>query len=118
MSKLVFKRSQIEELATFCKENNTKNFFLTNDNGVYIGATAGKQEDSTFRNCIQYLEGCDPSQNEDQYGCYDDNSRILCGSDDFGEHIEASLLLNLTKDSSWTKFIINLTKTQFSIAVS
>ncbi|BCL73967.1 hypothetical protein TUMSATVNIG1_59530 (plasmid) [Vibrio nigripulchritudo] len=114
MPKLLFTRTEVDELAKFCKENSLEAFFLSKDEGVYICATVGSHENKTFKNCIQYADGCHPLQDENWY----ENSRHLCGGDDFSEIFEASLLFEVLKDSAWKTFIFDLTPTHISVGTS
>ncbi|UTZ34951.1 DUF3085 domain-containing protein (plasmid) [Vibrio campbellii] len=118
MSKLIFTKTQVQELSAFCSDNNLANFFLAKDQGVYIGATVGSHKDNSFKNCIKYAEGCDPEQDESIHGDWWENSAHLCGGGDFGEHLEVSILLNVIKLESWSKFIVTLTPTQLSFSIS
>lgn len=118
MSKLIFTKNQIQELSNFCNDNKLETFFLAKDQGVYIGATVGSHKENSFKNCIKYAEGCDPEQDESIHGDWWGNSVHLCGRDDFGEHLEVSILLNVIKKKSWSKFVVTLTPTQLSFAIS
>ena len=117
MSKLIFTKTQVQELLTFCKDNNLDTFFLAKDHGVYIGASVGNSGDNSFQNCIRYAEGCDPKQDQSEHGDWHENARRLCGGDDFGEDLEVKDLLHFMKLKSWSELIITLTQTQLRLGV-
>ncbi|CCN40068.1 hypothetical protein VIBNIFTn2_120050 [Vibrio nigripulchritudo FTn2] len=118
MSKLIFTRTQVQEVSNFCNDNNLETFFVAKDDGIYIGASVGSNKDNSFKNCIQYAEGCDPKQNELEHGDWYENARDLAGGDDFGEYLDASVLHEVLKQDYWTKFVITITPTQMMISIS
>jgi len=79
-------RKQALELRNFCLRNKVDEFFLSNDNGAYIGATSGK--DDTFKNSIHYIKGCNPDNDPDYY----EECRYKYGGDDFGVHLPVDWL--------------------------
>ncbi|GLQ71184.1 DUF3085 domain-containing protein [Vibrio penaeicida] len=118
MSKLIFTRTQVQELSNFCNDNNLETFFLAKDNGIYIAATVGSNKDNTFKNCVQFAEGCDPDQDEAVYGDWYENARDLAGGDDIGEYLDVSILLDVLKQDNWKNFVITLTQTQLTISIA
>lgn len=118
MDKLHFTKQQVVDLIGFCRKHNLDTFFLAKDQGVYIGAAVGSHEDSSFKDCIQYAEGCNPNQNEAVHGDWYENSSQLCGGDDFGEYLEVSILDDIMNRQNWTKFSVTLTQTELSFSIS
>ncbi len=117
MAQLIFTKEQVEKLEAFCIEHKLVRFFLAKDQGVYIGANVGTHGEDSFKNCIQFADGCDPSQSEDEKGDWYENSRYLCGGDDFGELLEISILTDILKRENWKNFIVTLTPTTLSFSV-
>ena len=76
----------LHKLVTFCRKNNQKQYFIAKDQGAYLGASCGGDN-----NCIFYFRGCDPKKDTDWY----DNAHAKFGGDDFGEHLSLDGLLNL-----------------------
>ncbi|WP_224067894.1 hypothetical protein [Vibrio penaeicida] len=50
MSKLIFTRTQVQEVSNFCNDNNLETFFVAKDDGIYIGASVGSNKDNSFKN--------------------------------------------------------------------
>ncbi len=94
MAQITLTRADVQKLSDFCAKHGEDKWFLAKDQGAYVGATGGSQEEGTFENCIFYFKGCDPHKDEDWY----DEAHYKFGGDDFGEHFEVELL---------TKFLAN-----------
>ena len=79
---------QAQELLAFCKANDINEFFLAKDQGAYFGAAVGNYKDDNFKNCIQYVKGCNPEKDEYWWEAQQDRF----GGDDFGEHLPVDWL--------------------------
>lgn len=90
MPSLTLNRADIDKFAAFVTEHSIKRIFIAKDYGAYVGASIGEKA-----NCIFYFKGCDPAKDKD---C-DDTARAKFGGDDFGEHLDASVVLAAAADS-------------------
>lgn len=86
MAQITLSIPQIQKLVEFCIQNNQKQYFIAKDQGAYLGASMGGDN-----NCIFYFRGCDPKKDADWY----DNAHSKFGGDDFGEHLEFAGLLSM-----------------------
>jgi len=80
---------QALEILAFCEKHDNDDFFFSNDHGAYFGACTGSHEQSTFENCIQYLEGMNPNNEEDDW--FESTVNVF-GGDDFGVHLPVEWL--------------------------
>ena len=106
-------KAQAKKLFDFCQNNSVDKFFFAKDQGAYFGATKGSQSEGDFKNCIVYLQGCDPDKNEDFY----ETCRNRFGGDDFGEHFEVNLL-NEFVSSNYKRLNFNFNKQSISVSFS
>lgn len=111
MPQITLKKKQIDQFSAFLRKHDTKKWFLAKDDGAYIGATGGSQEEGNFENIIFHFKGMNPATNEDAW----DNARYAFGGDDFGEHFDAETIHTLADDPLTTKMVVNVGRTSISI---
>jgi hypothetical protein len=85
-------KAQAKKILDFCQTHSLEKFFFAKDQGAYFGATVGKNEDKTFKNCIEYINGMEPDKKNKDGSDWYDNARMKFGGDDFGIHIPVSWL--------------------------
>jgi hypothetical protein len=86
------------------------------DQGAYFAATTGSHEDKSFQNCVQFLKGMNPEQDEDWY----DTAHGLFGYDDVGEFLSVDWLEMFekqTKDDDKAEFGIDITTTEVRLVI-
>lgn len=113
-AQITLKKKQVDEFAAFLRKHNKDKWFLAKDEGAYIGATGGSQEDGTFENILFHFAGCDPKKDEFAW----DNARDKFGGDDFGEHFDADVILKLADDPTTATMTLKVTAKSISISSS
>lgn len=113
MPQITLNRAKVQKLHDLCVKHGRDTFFLAKDQGAYVGACGGSQDDGTFENCIFYFKGCDPQKDEDFY----DNARQMFGGDDFGEHFSADILKAFLDEAHNTKMVIKVGQTSIRFDV-
>jgi hypothetical protein len=86
MAQITLSITDLQRLVEFCQKNELKQYFIAKDQGAYLGASKGGNNNILF-----YFTGCNPDQDEDWY----DNAHTKFGGDDFGEQLEINDLLAL-----------------------
>jgi len=111
MPQITLKKKQLDEFAAFIRKHDVKKWFLAKDQGAYVGACGGSQEDGTFENILFYFNGCNPNTDEDFW----ENGQAKFGGDDFGEQFPVDVILDLADDPLTTKMVVNVGKTSISM---
>jgi len=111
MAQMTLNRKQFTKLHDFCEKHGKEQFFLAKDEGAYVGATAGSQEDGNFERCLFYFKGCDPKKDAD----FHEEADHKFGYDDFGEFFSTDVLKQCVADEYVTKIVIKVTATGMSI---
>lgn len=86
MPQITLTVEKAQKLLDFCIAKGTDEFFLAKDQGAYVGASNGPDD-----NCIFYFQGCDPNKDEFFY----ENASDMFGGDDFGEFLPVDWLKKL-----------------------
>jgi hypothetical protein len=84
MAQITLSVADLQRLVEFCAKNELKRYFIAKDQGAYLGASTGKDN-----NVIFYFAGCNPEKDANFY----DNAHDKFGGDDFGEQLELEHLL-------------------------
>ncbi|NHZ99106.1 DUF3085 domain-containing protein [Massilia sp. CCM 8734] len=100
MPSLILNRADIDKFAAFVTEHSIKQIFIAKDHGAYVGASVGEKN-----NCIFYFKGCDPSKDKDYY----DTAHARFGGDDFGEHLDANIVIAAAADPQVTTMKFTIT---------
>lgn len=109
MPQITLKKKQIDQFSAFLRKHDVKKWFLAKDDGAYIGATGGSDDD--FERCIFYFRGMDPSKDEFAW----DTARDAFGGDDFGEHFDAEIIHKLADDPLTTKMSVIVGRSTINI---
>lgn len=112
MTQITLKRSEVQQIVDLCNHHNKTIWFIAKDQGAYVGATGGSQEEGNFENVIFYFKGMDPSKNEYAY----DNAVDAFGGDDFGERMNLDIWVKLLKDDTFVSATIKVTSASISIS--
>ncbi|QNN99772.1 hypothetical protein P67b_00013 [Ruegeria phage Tedan] len=110
MAQITLNSKQVNELAAFLKKHNKTTFFLAKDDGAYVGATAGSQDEGNFERVIFYFRGMNPNKDEFAW----DNARDAFGGDDFGEFLDGEFIFNMAEKID-PKVTIKVTATQIKM---
>lgn len=93
MPQITLSLPEVKRLIKFCDDNALTDYFIAKDQGAYIGASKGGDN-----NCIFYFAGCNPEKDADWW----DTARDKFGGDDFGEHLSlANLRATIAKIDAW-----------------
>lgn len=113
MPQITLNKKQIDQFSAFLRKHDVKKWFLAKDDGAYIGATGGSEEEGTFENILFYFKGMDPKKDgEDTVW---ENAHQAFGGDDFGEHFDAEVVHNMADDALTTKMVVNVGAKSISV---
>tara|TARA_R110000772_G_scaffold2839_2_gene10333 strand:- start:709 stop:1062 length:354 start_codon:yes stop_codon:yes gene_type:complete len=112
MAQITLNKKQLIKFSEFMAARGTKQWFMAKDDGAYIGATRGSDEDGDFENMLFHFKGMNPKTNEDAY----DNARHAFGGDDFGEHFPSDIVHGFAKDDKTIKMVLKVGATSMSIS--
>lgn len=112
-NQITLNRAKLDKFAAFLRKHECENWFIAKDQGAYVGATGGKEEDGTFENCIFYFKGCDPSKGDVWEHC-----QARFGGDDFGEHLPVNHITALADDPGVISATIIITSDSVRIKVT
>jgi hypothetical protein len=95
MPQITIPMNDVKRLVQFCQTNSLTNYFIAKDQGAYLGASTGKDNNILF-----YFAGCNPDKDADFY----DNAHDKFGGDDFGEQLKLQdLIALLMRVYEWEK---------------
>lgn len=98
MAQISLSLAEAQKLIEFCRARNLAQYFIAKDQGAYLGASMGADDNMLF-----YFAGCNPTMNEDWY----DVAHSKFGGDDFGERLNIAELASLIgRIGDWEKSMI------------
>ena len=101
---------QASRLLNFCQEHQLEHFAFSNDHGAYFCAMTGSHANSTFKNCVEYLEGMDPRHDGESGLDAHEEAGSAFGHDDFGIDLPVSWLsMFLNTKQAPARFRIRIT---------
>ena len=114
MPQITLNRQQLDQFAAFLRKHDCDKWFIAKDEGAYIGATAADESGKVTDRCIFYFRGCDPKKDED----YWDTQQSMFGGDDFGEYLEAEIVLGLADNPDVVTMRVKLSASKIQVDYS
>jgi hypothetical protein len=101
-------RAEVQLLVDHCEKHNLKTWFVGKNEGAYVGASAGAEEQ---QQCLFYFKGCNPKKDANWY----DSAHAKFGGDDFHDQMDVQTLKNALADEKLTAMEVKVTKSRISI---